>query len=173
MKNLTQVLYRGKVDISLKIGDKTIRMSSHNNGLPYLQRAFCNFIVGNMITIEDIPEFLDLRKQIVANGAWQTCLLSRVHLSGKSWSENTTSQGTNECIATFTGVLAYMNLKEAIPRGDTSSYRLYLYSGSLSDTTGYDDMAYLDITADELSRISPGTQAIVEWSMKLLIGEEE
>lgn len=168
MKNMTNLFYNGFVSVSIKINDKLINLSNHNSGLPTLNRSFCNFITGNTTTIEDIPEYIDLRYN---NGeSWESILISRIHLSGKSWTYDSSLQNY---VAKFTGVISYNYLSRLISRTDTSLYRLYLYSGSLGldslgNPTGYYDLAYLDIDAETLSYLSPGTQAIIEWSMQLL-----
>ena len=168
MKNLTRLKYKGNVKVSIKIKDKIFEVNTHNEGLPALSRAFCQFITGNRITEEDIPQYLDLR---YSDGeTYNSCLLSRVHLSGKSWVYDSAN---SNYIAKFTGVISYNNLTRAITRADSELYRLYLYSGSLgvdsnNEYTGYYDLAFLDISAETLSYLSPGTQAIIEWSMELV-----
>lgn len=168
MDNFTNLFYKGNVQVSLRIKDKVINLKAHNSGLPTLNRSFCNFITGNTTTIEDIPEYIDLRYN--AGTSWQTMLISRIHLSGKEW---TYDNSLSNYIAKFTGVISYNYLSRAITRSDSEVYRLYLYSGSLGldslgNPTGYYDLAYLDIDAETLSYLSPGTQAIIEWSMQLL-----
>lgn len=165
MLNLTTLAYKGSVKISIKIKDKIFNVESHNNGLPTLFQSFCKFITGNKTTIEDIPEYLDLRGGI--NGAFVSRLVSKVHLSGKGYVFE-----DNTYVAKFTAVISYNQLTKAITRFDTDEYRLYLCSGSLginsnNEVTGNNDIAYLDVTAETLSYLSPGTQAIIEWSMKL------
>ena len=172
MKNMTALAYKGNVKVSIKIKDKIYEVKSHNAGLPALCRSFCSFITGNTITVEDIPEYLDLRYN--DGGSWSSILLTKIPLSGKSWVYDGT---INNYVAKFTGVISYNYLTRAITKADSDTYRLYLYSGSLgkdsnNNYTGYIDLAYLDIDAETLSYLSPGTQAIIEWSMQLLNYEE-
>ena len=173
MQNMTTVSYKGDVKVCLKIKDKIIDIQNHNAGLPALSRAFCQFITGNSLTIEDLPEFIDLRFN--SGSAWESCLVARVPLSGKSWVYD---DSTGNYVAKFTGVISYNYLNRVITRNDTTDYRLYIYSGSLGpdgmgNYSGYYDFAYLDISAESLSYISPGTQAIIEWSMQLVNYSEE
>lgn len=168
MSNKTIVKYKGYVQLKIKINDKVITVKDHNNGLPYLQKVFCNFLIGNLITIEDIPECLDVRRQENGSSPWVSYLLSKIHLTSKSWNIETEG-GVDNYIATFTAVIPSTSLIQPISKSDTGNFRLYLQTGALSPTTGYNDLAYLDISAEELSKISPGTQAIIEWSMKLLL----
>lgn len=169
MVNLTKLAYKGNVKVSIKIKDKIFEIKSHNSGLPALSRSFCKFITANGTTEEDIPQYLDLRYSDDGT-SYTTCLISRVHLSGKSWIYDSSS---SNYVAKFTGVISYNYLTRPITRMDTDFYRFYLYSGSLgldsnNQYTGYYDLAYLDVDAETLSYLSPGTQAIIEWSMELV-----
>ena len=60
-------------------------------------------------------------------------------------------------------------LKDAILEDSLEKYRIYLYSGydSSDSNEPYHDIAYLNISANDLSRIVPGTQAIIEWVMQV------
>ncbi len=164
--NLMSFTYKGKVDVNLRIKDKVIHLTQLNHGLPSLSMSFCKFVTGNTLTQEDYPCFLDLRKSNTEEGTYNTNLLSKIPLSGKTWSFNTTE---NNYVATFNAVISFNNLQQAIVRTDSNYYRLYLCSGMSSTQSGvYYDLAYLDVTAEALSYISPGTQAEIEWSMQLL-----
>lgn len=169
--NMTVCKYIGEVNVKLKINDKIVNLSTHNSGTPNLQRAFCKFVCGNTITVEDIPQFLDLRKSSDEFENEQSCLLNRVALTGKSWDElrysNSVTESTSEYIAKFTGVISSNSLSALINKGDTRKYRLYLCSGSLYSNTGFYDLAYIDVSAEDLSHITVGTQAVIEWSMKI------
>lgn len=164
--NLLSFTYQGKVDVKLRIKDKIIHLTQFNHGLPSLSMSFCKFVTGNSLTQEDYPCFLDLRKSATESGEYSTVLLSKVPLSGKTWTFNSSE---NNYVATFNAVISFNNLQSAIVRSDTNYYKLYLCSGMSSTQSGvYYDLAYLDATAEALSYISPGTQAEIEWSMQLL-----
>lgn len=183
--NVTNVLYVGNVSFKLKIKDKILEYANHNKGLPALQRAFCNLITGNRITNTDIPQFMDVRFSTDNGETYppeNSLLLNKLPLSGKSWEEGqfVYSDNTEENIYTakLTAVLSSNSLAARINSEDqTKKYRIYLISGTNGtingEVNGYFEMAYLDISAESLSLVMPGTQAIIEWSLQLLTGGEE
>lgn len=182
--NLTNLLYVGYVDLKIKINDRVVHTSRHNRGLPALQRAFCNFLTGNDITNEDVPQFIDLRYSSKEENKFDktnTLLLNKLPLTGKSWEEGKyiyqDSSQESTYIAKLTAVLSSNSLirKISSAEDDTLNFRFYLLSGSNGVVngdaiSGYFDMAYLDVTAEALSLIGPGSQAIIEWSLQLLTG---
>lgn len=179
--NLTNLFYVGHVDLKIRINDRVITVGNHNKGLPALQRAFCNFLTGNDITKEDIPQFMDLRYSPKGQNAFDpanSLLLNRLPLTGKSWEEGRYIYQDNSSESTYvaklTAVLSSNSLTRQITSEDEANYdfRLYLVSGSNGTVngvvSGYFDLAYLNITAEQLSLIGPGSQAIIEWSLQLL-----
>lgn len=178
--NITNLFYVGNVSIKLKINDKIVNIENHNRGLLALQRAFCDFITGNTITNESVPQFMDLRCSVQgANNFNTSLLLNKLPLTGKSWEEGRYVYDNNDeertCVAKLTAVLSSNSLIEKISSSDTRDFRLYLLSGSNGivngQVSGYFEMAYLGISAEQLSLIGPGSQAIIEWSLQLLTGE--
>lgn len=177
--NITNLLYVGNVNLKIKINNKIIDISQHNKGLPALQRAFCNFLTGNDITNEDVPQFIDLRyKGNNDFGRNNTLLLNKLPLTGKSWEEgryiygNSSSESTY--VAKLTAVLSSNSLIRKISNTEEEEFRFYLLSGSngtVNDQiSGYFDLAYLNVSAEQLSLIGPGSQAVIEWSLQLLTG---
>lgn len=159
MINMTNVAYLGNVKIRLKIKDKIFEIINHNEGLPELSKSFAKFITGGLITVEDIPQYLDLRKYIDNN--WQSQLNTRISLSGKYFDYD---ESIGNWVARLTGVISANYLSNPISRDDTSTYRLYLLSGSNPPAP----LAFIEIGADTLSNLTPGTQAIIEWNMQLV-----
>ena len=179
--NLTSLFYVGNVNLKLKIKDKIIDISNHNTGLPALQRSFCSFLTGNIITNEDVPEFIDLRYSVHGLNDFkptQTMLLNKLPLTGKSWEEGKyiyqNNQEESTYIAKLTAVLSSNSLIRKISNTEENDFRFYLVSGSNgvvnNQVSGYFDLAYLNVSAEQLSLIGPGTQAIIEWSLQLLTG---
>lgn len=177
--NLTNLLYVGNVKFKIKIGDKIVEVSNHNKGLPALQRAFCNFLTGNDITKEDVPQFMDLRYSPVGTDNFSksnTLLLNKLPLTGRSWEEGkyiySDSSEESTYVAKLTAVLSSNSLIRKISNGEPYDFRIYLISGSngtVNDVpSGYFDLAYLNISSEALSMIGPGSQAIIEWSLQLL-----
>lgn len=179
--NLTNLFYAGRVNLKIKINDRVVEVKNHNKGLPALQRAFCNFLTGNDITREDIPQSMDLRFSTKGTEQFDpanSLLLNRLPLTGKSWEEGrfiySESKEESTYIAKLTAVLSSNSLTRQITTEDEANYdfRLYLVSGSNGTingvVSGYFDLAYINITAEQLSLIGPGSQAIIEWSLQLL-----
>lgn len=167
--NNLKFIYKGNVKLKLMISDKVVTLEEHNSGLPRLSQTFCNMLIGNPITREDIPEYLDLRYSNDGGTTWTSNLITRVYLSGKSVDYDSEE---NTYTANFNAVISYNMLQQPIDRNDPRPYRLYLYSGALSADTGHYDLAYLDVSAATLSNISPGTQVIVSWSMQIVNSDE-
>ena len=168
--NLTTMNYIGNVKVSIKIKDKVYEIKNHNTGLPALSRTFCMVMTGNPVTIEDIPQYLDIRKSPQGGGAYETCLIQKVPLSANSY---TYDEQLQNYVAKFTATIRYDYLINPITKYDLENYRLYLVSGSLgldsTDTpTGYYELAFLESSADVLSYLSPGTQAIIEWTLQIV-----
>lgn len=162
MSNAIILPYKGIVTIKFKIKDKIVSFENHNAGLPRLGKSFCKFITGNATTDEDIPYYLDIIKQ-VDGAADSSILINKIHLSGRYWEYSDPNY-----VAKFTAVVSYSSLKQSINRSDSGTFKLYMYSaGALSEA-----LATMVITAESLSLISPGTQAIIEWSMMLDLGDD-
>lgn len=180
--NITNLLYVGNVSLKIKVKDKIIKVDNHNKGLPALQRAFCEFITGNIITNESVPQFMDLRYKNHNETDWRnstSILLNKLPLTGKSFEEGRYVYGDNSqentYVAKLTAVLSSNSLVEKISGSDTRDFRLYLLSGSNGlvngQVSGYFEMAYLPMDVEQLSLIGPGSQAIIEWSLQMLTGE--
>ena len=174
--NTTNLNYKGIVKLDLKIGDKIISFKTFNNGTDYLKKAFCKFLSGNYGGNADIPQMLDLKKFDSESQTFKTYLNQEIILTGKTYLYTSDSQLgiNNNWVARFTAALPYNALLEPIQDTDTNEYRLYLY-GSYDETDineRYHDLAYIKVTAEALSRITEGTQALIEWSMQLLNPDE-
>lgn len=163
--NLTTIAYRGNVELDLVIGGKRYKIESHNHGTPALKRAFVRFITGQANRTEDLPQYLDLRYLPEGETTWVGCLTTKIPLSSKNWDYDSNPRVDNY-VAKFTGNISHDILSKDITDQDTGTYRLFLYS--INSELVYTDLAYLDVRAEDLSRISPGTQAIITWSMQLV-----
>ena len=169
--NGTRLSYKGTVKVKIKINNKYYTIYKHNNGTEYLQKSFCKFISGNYGGDSDIPQLIDLRKED-GYGNWTTYLNQELGLTGKTYLKTTDAElGLDDVwVARFTAAIPYSVLIDPKPiaETDTGHYRLYLYSSFDVEEQSYHDLAYIDISAEALSQITPGTQALVEWSMQLL-----
>lgn len=162
--NITQTWYRGNVTVKLKIKDKVFSYQAHNEGLPALFESFARIMSGNYRGECDIPKYIDVRKLV--EGTENTYLsyltLNRLPLTGSSWSVN----DAGEFVANFTAIITSEMLYTQVPATSTDTFKLYLITDN-EDKTGKRDLARLDLPVEQLSRIVPGVNAIIEWSMKL------
>ena len=166
MANNLSLQYIGKVTLSYYVNGNLVRKKVHNNGLPYLMKTFAKCITGNTIVSSDIPQYLDVRKK-ADDDTWQSILLNLIPLSGKTY-QYATDQEMPNWVAKFTSSINYSSLKSEIQEDDKSEYRLYLSSDTDKESTEkYHDFAYLDVQAVDLAKVSPGTQALVEWTMQI------
>lgn len=160
MNNVTKVHYKGKVNVKLRIKDKVVSINNHNAGLKPLSLSFAKFITGNPITENDIPVYLDLTKAHTENDPAVSMLITKVRLSGRYFELDSE---TDTYVAKFNAVISNSSLTETISRSDTSIFKLVLCTAGTPQTP----LATMDVSAETLSLITPGTQAIIEWTMML------
>ena len=165
MKNKTNLSYRGDVTIKLTIGDKIIEYKNHNAGLPALMKSLCKFLVGQGNPAE-IPEYLDLKRRLAGSGEpWDSYITQQVSCgtSGRIYEFDT---DVNNWVARYTFSIPYAILVDYVEIDDTAhEYRLVLYAENPDGSQL--ELAYLPVSPAELSRITPGIQAIVEWSLQI------
>ena len=168
MSTVTNIEYKGTVAVKLHIGDKTVSLKNTNAGTDYLKKSICKFLSGNYGGLPDIPQYIDLRKKITEE-RWDTYLNETIVLTGKKFlyvNEDLELGISNNWVARFTAAIPRASLKEAISSGE---YRLYLYGAYDSNDSSerYHDLAYVGVSSEDLARITPGTQALIEWSMQI------
>lgn len=176
MNTSMNLSYVGNVNIKLNIHGKIVNVYSHNTGLPDLQKAFCKYITATYDAMDDVPRFIDLRESI-SNSSYNSILLNKLPLTGKSFAEgkySATSESTpvDTWIAKLTAVLSSNSMSKSVEANSTANYRLYLISEA---NNGHEnlDLAYIEVPAQTLSMVGPGVQAIIEWSMQLLVDSPE
>lgn len=165
--NNTPLGYTGLVTLSLKIGDKIVKVQRHNAGLPNLMKSICKFLTGQGDQEHEIPEFLDLRRRLVGTGdPWDTFITQQVSCgtTGRIYEYDTEIENW---IAVYTFSIPYSILVDYVEVDDEiHEYRFVLYS---EDAAGNPmDLAFIPVSAAELSRITPGLQAIVEWRIQIV-----
>lgn len=164
--NNTTLSYRGDVKLKLIVGNKIIEVDRHNSGTLDLMKSICKYLTGNGVPQYETPQFLDLRRQSTSGDTdWDTYLTRQISVgtSGRSYEYDST---LSNWVAKFSFSLPYSALVDYIEADDTAyNYRLYLYAEDESGSIV--DLAYLPITAQELSNITPGIQAIVEWQLQI------
>ena len=147
--------YIGSVNISIPINGKTIKINRKNKGLPELFRLLVRALAGNSIAT-DKPSYIDLR-YLNGYGEGESCLTNRQSISQHSYN---LSDGS--WVARAASTIPYSALS-VTPISDlgVSSFRVYLMNKT-------DDLAYIDVEANDVYRITPGTQALVEWIIKII-----
>lgn len=143
--------YSGTIKIQYIINGKLIESSYHNEGLEYLFKYLARALCGDDIS-GDRPIALDLRK--LSDGVYTHLLNTKSMLSGLYYSKE---QG--DWVAKATAVISHSQLITS-SFSDTDIYYIYLCSAN-------NDFARLEIPASDLNRIRPGTQALIEWTLKV------
>ena len=162
--NVTNAWYKGSVEVKLKIKDKVFSYNAHNEGLPGLFESFARTMSGNYRGDCDIPKYVDVRKLVSGTDDEYLSFLTinRLPLTGASWSVN----DYGEFVANFTAIISSDMLYSSVPNDSTDTFMLYLLTDT-EDKTGKRDLARIELPAEQLSRVVPGVNAIIEWSMKL------
>lgn len=167
MNNL-QLNYFGKVEIKFKVGDKVFSINTHNASEEGLRKSFAKFISGNYQGMIDIPSYLDIRD---ARGT--SILTQLIPLSATSYDKNITESGYDWYALVNAGI-KYSYLLSPVIEG-SGDYRIYLlgsYDATMnSGKGGNSELASFDIDSSDLSKITPGTEGIIDW--KLFITDAE
>ena len=152
----TDLSYKGSVNVSLNINGNKIVINKHNNGLPDLFRLISKALAGYNTSIEKIS-YIDLRYNTVSDpDNFVSCLTKKqsitqltYSLSNGSWVTNAASTIPYASLAV--APISYLNAKE---------FRIYLMTKDV-------DIAYIGIDEQDLLKLVPGTQALVEWTLKI------
>lgn len=175
--------YNGTVKIKIVKNGNVLEITNHNSGTQALKQNLCWFLAGNYTTgnIPSVhpwryylPGALDLYYIAPNQGGHISFLNNLQPLTGPTYVEEDSELGINQtddlgnvylpASTTYTGTLNYSNLVETIDATDTGRFLLVLKSGEDTDGSRR-DLAYIPVAAKELSKLSPGTNAIVEWKM--------
>lgn len=175
----TGISYKGEVKLTYKIGDKTIRVKKFNVGWSPLFRLFSLVLTGN-ITNEQLdlmkPTYVDLK--YLNNTHWDSCLYSRIPVTPSFISESDSRiPGGLGYVSVFAITISYSNLNQALITGfntDTepkTETALFLLSGEPYNNVGEDAdapirLASLGVDPKSIQDMLPGSQVIVEWTMK-------
>lgn len=168
----TGLKYRGEVTLSYKIGNKIIRKKVFNKGWSPLFKLISLTLTGNM-TSEEMsilrPTFVDMKYK--NNGVWSSCLFSKVAVIPSFTSVSDPSiDGGISYISVFSSTISYSNLNEPLITGldDDTECALFLLSGEplVSSDDSSIRMASLQVDMSSVKEMQPGSQVIVEWTMK-------
>ena len=152
---ITDMKYAGEVNVKFNINGKLVDVHNHNSGLPNLFRLIARALAGYNTSLEK-PDYIDLRYITAKSPVWQSCLSKKqsiaqlsYHLENGSW------------ITKAASTIPYSALSiTPISNLNAAAFRLYL----MSDNS---DLAYININENDIAEIVPGTQALVEWILKI------
>ena len=145
--------YSGKVTIKLKLKNKVIPIYTHNQGTTELFLLFAKLLSGTVITKNELPYYLDIQATD-DSGKYISCLQNKIIAVSSYKMKNSTY------VTTVEGTVYYQNISSNI--STYSGHRLALLSRSNAL------LAYILIDYDTyLSRLSPGTQAVISWELSL------
>lgn len=144
--------YTGTVKISYKNQKQYIERITHNIGLEPLFRFWARALVGENVSGE-IPSTIDLQK--LENSSWTSVLNRPISISSLTYAIE-----DNSWVNKITATLSYDQFVDHSSIRSTDEYRIVLQS-SVSN------FATLDVSPSDLMRISKGTQAIIEWVLKI------
>ncbi len=152
----TNLNYSGSVDLSLIINGKKIVINNHNNGLPDLFRLIAKALAGYDITKEKIA-YIDLRYNKSDDPeTFNSCLTKKQSVSQLSYLIENGSWITKAASS-----IPYSSLiVSPISSLNATSFRIYLMTKAT-------DLAFIEVDERDLLKLVPGTQALVEWVLKI------
>jgi len=165
--------YVGHVELSISVNGKVFKLNKHNAAEPYLKRVFAKMLIGLYNDSCDRPESIMLKCKEEGSEVWKNYLTSSLPVSG---SELTNPNNSGQWTATFTAVIPYASLIAPVDESTGSLFKLYLRGGldtSKYNNEDYHELASIALEPADLAAITPGTQAIVKWSMRLVDVEED
>lgn len=179
----TNTEYKGDVTLKLKLKNKTIELRKKNRGLLTLSRAFALYISNNSSKEDYIPQFIDIQwieypnqvSNIEDLSNWESFLLQPVSLSGLSYSLQDKAyieQGQityqPNWVAVANARIPYSYLISHQSVSSTSLFRLFLLTKNNDSLIVDRRLCYVPITADEINRMTPGSELQVEWALQLV-----
>lgn len=155
----SDLTYKGIVTLKLNILGRSIEISRHNAGTSYLMKIIAQFLSGNAPGSASLPQYVMLERQPSGETEYFPYLNSKQPITSPTYSK----VGDN-WQASFTAVINYSNMIAVVTPEDTGTFRLVMLSGNVPS----DDIAYIEVSASDLSKISPGTNLIVDWKMIIM-----
>ena len=159
----TSLNYHGKVKLFININNKSFEVDAHNAGTITLMESICRFLAGQYRGVIDIPLYLDIR-----NSNQSSILVNIIPLSGRTFITDGSSTVYTKCEAS----ILYSSFSEPVTATEGVNYTLVLCADPDSATSGYRDLATVQISSLALSRITPGTSAAIEWRLYIQNGSE-
>ena len=152
---ITDLQYTGEVSVKFNINGKLVDIRNHNSGLPNLFRIIAKALAGYN-TSQEKPNYIDLRYITAKSSTWQSCLSNKQSVSQLSYHLE-----KGNWLTKAASTIPYSSLKiTPISSLNATAFRLYL----MADES---DLAYISINENDIAEIVPGTQALVEWILKI------
>lgn len=148
--------YVGNVNIKIPVNGKLVNIHKKNKGLSELFRIIAKSLTGGD-TSSDKPSYIDLR--FLNNyGEWQSCLSKKQSIAQLSFNMQDGNWVTRAASSIPYSALTITPISEL---GEGRLFRLYLLNKN-------NDLAYIDVNSEDIYNITPGTQAFVEWILKIV-----
>ena len=175
--------YKGDVTLRLKLKNKTIELRKRNKGLLTLSKAFALYISNNASKDDYVPQFIDLQWIEYPNQVadiedldnWESFLLQPVSISGlsymlddKAYVEQGQVRYQPNWVAVANARIPYSYLSSHQTMASTSLFRLFLLTKNTDTLTIDRRLCYVPITADEINKMTPGSELQVEWALQLV-----
>lgn len=171
---VTKSAYSGSVSVKVctNTGKVKLAFKAHNEGTINLSKIFAMLMAGNTEALAYIPKYIDLEYSADGGATWGTFLRKAIPLTGISYYEDSSLASTN-WVTVGTGVIPYSYFLESISATSPNTFRLVLKSEDISSPLVDRALAYFyNITAEQLSAVTSGTQAIIQWKLQLLHEED-
>ena len=159
----TSLEYIGSIEMSLNVAGKSIQIKQHNGGTLILHQSICRFLAGQYRGLCDIPNFIDIR-----NSTSNTSILVQVvSLTGRKFMFE-----DGEYIVQCEAQIPYSQLTTTISPDDPTTFNVVLCADKDPDIYMgmYRDLAYVQVSAESLSSILPGTSAAIKWKLHIKNG---
>lgn len=174
--------YRGKVEVTIRRNNRTLKQTTHNTGLPDMALLFAKAITGNISPMDDLPRLLDIgyiapsadnNENTYNNGIWMSILNSPVNVGGRQYRYD--SNLTN-WVGILTSTVYYSDLNGAIlddvmQNVSAGNYELKARLCSYNKRNRK-YFAEIDLDIDDITAIRDKTSAIFTWYTELLYAEE-
>lgn len=172
------LLYQGQVKLDIQIGDRIFTIDNHNSGTSYLRKCVAMMLAGQKIQDYHRPKYINLQYAIPPEEEgdpieWRPFLKNRIQLSGKRY-DRVGSGDSQQWYAQFSCTISSSSLIEYIDESCTYLFRFVLESdydeNNLEES--YHAMAYTPTSVPIIMKITPGTQATLTWTMRIIDAPE-
>lgn len=182
-------VYRGKVKIAYRIGNKTVKKITHNSGLSDMALLFAKAVSGNLNQNTDIPRLLDIGYIVPGtksttdsrdNGVWMSILNTPVNITGRQYTFDTS---LDNWVARLTTTVYWSDINGGIlddvlekatdgaNADGTSTYQLKIRLCSY-EKKDRKYLAQIDIEPEEVQKIKDSTSAIITWYTELIFDND-